>query len=74
MDGSIFNAIDRVVAAAGSTNGHEIAAYLHIEEVTHAGPFVGYSMRIGFYTTISVCTYVPHLLERESFFNSVFLN
>jgi len=54
MDGSIFNAIDKVVAAAGSTNGHDIAAYLHIEEVTPAGPYVGYSMRIGFYTTISV--------------------
>ena len=54
MDGSFFNAIGRIVAAAGSTNGHEIAAHLHIDEVTHAGPFVGYSMRIGLYTTISV--------------------
>lgn len=54
MDGSIFARIDAVVAAAGSTNGHAIAEHLHIDVVTHAGPFVGYSMRLGFYTTISV--------------------
>jgi len=53
MDDSIFKRIDEVVADAGSKNGYDIAHFLHIDVVTHAGPFVGYSMRIGRYTTIS---------------------
>jgi len=54
MDDSIFSNIDALVVAAGTTNGHELAAFLHIDEQTHSGPFVGYSLKIGFYTTLSV--------------------
>lgn len=54
MDGTIFKEIDAVVRAAGTTNGHEIAQHLNVEEYTHAGPFVGYAVKIGRYKTISV--------------------
>lgn len=54
MDVSIFKEIDAVVKAAKTTNGHELAQYLKIEEYTHSGPFVGYAVKVGRYKTISV--------------------
>lgn len=54
MDGSIFNEIDAVVKAAKTTNGHELARHLKVDSCTHSGPFIGYAVRIGRYTTLSV--------------------
>lgn len=54
MDGTIFNEIDAIVKTAKTTNGHELAEYLKVEEHTHSGPFVGYAVKIGRYTTLSV--------------------